>query len=40
MTNAIEVKGLCKDYGDFQLDHVDLVLPGGSILGHLSLIHI
>ena len=33
MTNAIEVKGLCKDYGDFQLDHVDLVLPGGSILG-------
>lgn len=33
MTNAIEVKGLCKDYGDFKLDHVDLVVPGGSILG-------
>ena len=33
MTNAIEVKGLCKDYGDFQLKDVDLTLPGGAILG-------
>ena len=33
MTNAIEVRGLCKDYGDFQLRDVDLTLPGGSILG-------
>ena len=33
MKNTIEVKGLCKDYGDFKLDHVDLVVPGGTILG-------
>ena len=33
MTNAIEIRGLCKDYGDFKLDHVDLTLPGGAILG-------
>ena len=33
MINAIEVRGLCKDYGDFQLRDVDLTLPGGSILG-------
>lgn len=33
MKHAIEVKGLCKDYGDFQLDHVDLVVPGGTIMG-------
>lgn len=33
MTNSIEVNGLCKSYGDFQLDHVDLTLPGGAILG-------
>ena len=33
MTNAIEIRSLCKDYGDFKLDHVDLTLPGGAILG-------
>ena len=33
MNNAIEVRGLCKDYGDFRLDHVDLTVPGGTILG-------
>ena len=33
MINAIEVRGLCKDYRDFQLRDVDLTLPGGSILG-------
>ena len=33
MANLIEVQGLCKDYGDFCLDHVDLTLPGGTILG-------
>ena len=33
MTNAIEIHGLCKSYGDFSLDHVDLTLPGGSIMG-------
>ena len=33
MTNAIEVKGLTKEYGDFRLDGVDLVVPGGTIMG-------
>ncbi len=33
MTNCIEVKGLCKSYGDFALKNIDLTLPGGSILG-------
>ena len=33
MTNCIEVRGLCKSYGDFALKDVDLTLPGGSILG-------
>ena len=33
MADLIEVQGLCKDYGDFCLDHVDLKLPGGTILG-------
>lgn len=33
MTNAIEVKGLCKSYGDFRLEHVDLAVPGGTIMG-------
>lgn len=33
MTNSIEATGLCKSYSGFQLDHVDLTLPGGAILG-------
>lgn len=33
MENAIEVKGLCKDYGSFQLDNVSFTLPCGSIMG-------
>ena len=33
MTNAIEIRGLCKSYGDFALDHIDLTLPGGTIMG-------
>ncbi len=33
MTNAIEIRGLCKSYGDFALQNVDLTLPGGSIMG-------
>ena len=33
MANILEVQGLCKYYGDFHLDHVDLTLPGGTILG-------
>lgn len=33
MTNAIEIKGLSKSYGDFALEQVDLTVPGGSIVG-------
>ncbi len=33
MTNCIEIKGLCKSYGDFTLRDVDLTVPGGSIMG-------
>lgn len=33
MTNSIEISGLCKSYGDFALDHIDLTLLGGAILG-------
>lgn len=33
MTNCIETRGLCKSYGDFALRNVDLVVPGGSIMG-------
>jgi len=33
MTNSIEIHGLCKSYSDFSLDDIDLVLPGGSIMG-------
>lgn len=33
MTNCIEVRGLCKRYAGFALDHIDLSVPGGSILG-------
>ena len=31
--NAIEIKGLCKSYGDFSLDRLDLTLPGGCVMG-------
>jgi len=33
MTNSIEIRGLCKSYGDFALENVDLILPGGAIMG-------
>ena len=33
MTNSIEIRGLCKSYGDFALRDVSLTLPGGSIMG-------
>ena len=33
MENAIEVRGLCKDYGTFQLQDVSFTLPRGSIMG-------
>ncbi len=31
--NAIEIKGLTKSYGDFTLDHLNLTLPNGCIMG-------
>lgn len=33
MTNGIEIKGLCKSYGDFALQNINLTLPGGTIMG-------
>lgn len=33
MDEALRVEGLCKHYPDFTLDHVDLNLPWGSIMG-------
>ena len=33
MTNCIEIKGLCKSFDSFALDHIDLTLLGGSIMG-------
>ena len=33
MKNCLEIKDLCKSYGDFALEDVNLTLPGGSILG-------
>ncbi|NLH01142.1 MAG: ABC transporter ATP-binding protein [Clostridiales bacterium] len=31
--NAIETRGLCKTYGDFRLENINLVLPSGCIMG-------
>lgn len=31
--NAIEIRDLYKNYGDFQLDHVNLTLPEGCVMG-------
>ena len=31
--NAIEIKGLCKSYDDFELENINLVLPSGCIMG-------
>ncbi len=33
MDYAIEVRGLCKHYPKFSLDHVDLLLPPGTVMG-------
>ena len=33
MTNSIEIRGLCKSYGDFALKDISLTLPGGTIMG-------
>lgn len=34
--NAIEIHDLCKNYGDFQLDHVSLTLPEGCVMGFIG----
>ena len=31
--NALEIKDLCKSYPDFALDHLNLTLPSGCIMG-------
>lgn len=31
--NAIEIKNLCKSYKNFKIDHLNLTLPGGYIMG-------
>ena len=33
MTNLVEVAGLCKRYDSFTLDHIDLTVPEGQIVG-------
>ena len=33
MTNCIELQGVCKSYGDFTLQDLNLTLPGGAIMG-------
>lgn len=36
MSNAIEIKNLCKSYGDFTLNNVNLTLPTGTIMGFIG----
>ena len=36
MENAIEVRGLCKRYADFQLQDVSFTVPAGSIVGFIG----
>ena len=36
MENAIEVRGLCKRYPDFQLQNVSFTVPAGSIVGFIG----
>ena len=33
MTNCIELQGVCKSYGNFTLQDLNLTLPGGAIMG-------
>ena len=32
MTNCIELQGVCKSYGDFTLQDLNLTHPGGAIM--------
>ena len=36
MSNAIEVRGLCKSYPGFKLDNLNITLPSGYILGFVG----
>ena len=36
MNNAIEVRGLCKNYPGFKLDNLNISLPSGYILGFVG----
>jgi ABC-2 type transport system ATP-binding protein len=36
MTNAIEIKELHKDYGDFVLNHISFTFPAGNIIGFVG----
>lgn len=36
MANLLEVRGLCKSYGDFALQNVSFTLPGGCIMGFVG----
>ena len=31
--NALEIRGLEKNYGDFRIDNLNLTVPAGSIVG-------
>ena len=33
MSNALEIRGLTKSFPDFTLDHLDLTLPRGCVMG-------
>lgn len=35
-TNVIELKDVVKDYGDFKLDHINFVVPRGSVCGFIG----
>ena len=34
--NALEVKGLCKNYKEFQLKDVSFCLPKGFVMGYIG----
>ena len=36
MDTILQVKGLCKKYEDFALDHVSFTLPRGCIMGFIG----
>ncbi len=36
MGNVLELKDVCKDYGDFKLDHVSFEIPEGCICGFIG----